>query len=122
MNKKNKAFSLIEILLSMAIFAASIGPISNCFTACMSIPKLDNVAISLIADFDNCIAHINDIPSGVNAKPSGNVHSLFAPESTFQASKRILEARNNFALYEVTIGNYPGVNGKISAVSYIFEP
>ncbi|MDR0693298.1 MAG: prepilin-type N-terminal cleavage/methylation domain-containing protein [Puniceicoccales bacterium] len=56
-----KAFSLIEVLCAIVLFTTAMLYIIRCFMEHATMPRVDQTAVALIADIDNCMTHRKDL-------------------------------------------------------------
>ncbi|MDR1433409.1 MAG: type II secretion system GspH family protein [Puniceicoccales bacterium] len=136
MKAKKKAFTLLEVLFAIMIFAVAMPVIVNCFLSGIAMPKAGGEA-ALMADIDNCITNVSNIkdsdaahlPAGIstvgtraNPQPThgyiSTVHSMFDKNNTFKVSKTSWHITAALDYSIVTISDYPGLRKKIYIVSY----
>jgi hypothetical protein len=115
-----KAFSLIEILCAIALFTGTTLAMIKCFMEHAIMPKVDQTAVALIADIDNCMTHRNDLGS-----QEKKVHRLFYPNECFKVKATCQKDKDsvnpNLKLWTLTIEEYPHISAKTKTVVYLFE-
>ncbi|MDR0742413.1 MAG: type II secretion system GspH family protein [Puniceicoccales bacterium] len=113
-----KAFSLIEVLCAIVLFTTVMLPIIKYFMEHAAMPKVDQTAVALIADIDNCMTHRQDL----RFSGEKQVHCLFAPNEHFKATCERLTVKSNLKLWTLTIKGYPRISRKIVAYLYEYVP
>ncbi|MDR1413978.1 MAG: prepilin-type N-terminal cleavage/methylation domain-containing protein [Puniceicoccales bacterium] len=119
MKNKNKAFSLVEIIISMIIFAGAMGTIFNGYVTYLRVikmPKRNETAKYMIADINNCVSNIDHeqitIPIRTDNKLRSNlsVFCLLAGKNSFNASKMLLSSPlSTLKHYNLIITKYPAI-------------
>ncbi|MDR1233428.1 MAG: prepilin-type N-terminal cleavage/methylation domain-containing protein [Puniceicoccales bacterium] len=110
-----KAFSLIEVLCAIALFTTATLAIIKCFMEHAAMPKVDQTAVALIADIDNCMTHRKDLGS------HRQVHCLFAPNEHFEVECNEAPGGSNLKLWTLTLSGYPHVSKNIVARFYEYN-
>jgi hypothetical protein len=118
--KKNRAFSSLELIVAMAFFLAAFVQIIDCFLMNLKLPSIDNTAIAMTADFDNCIINAGKIRDfSTNPNDCSEVHCLFNPNLTFKVCRKPGSISQYLGSFEIFITEYPGAKGTFQAFSYI---
>ncbi|MDR2776889.1 MAG: prepilin-type N-terminal cleavage/methylation domain-containing protein [Puniceicoccales bacterium] len=108
-----KAFSLIEVLCAIMLFTTAMLAMIKCFMEHATVPRVDQTAVALIADIDNCMTHRQDLRS------EKQVHCLFDPNAHFEATCQAQSVKSNLQLWTLTIKKYPGLSREI--VTHLYE-
>ncbi|MDR2628533.1 MAG: prepilin-type N-terminal cleavage/methylation domain-containing protein [Puniceicoccales bacterium] len=113
-----KAFSLIEVLCAIALFTTAMLAMIKCFMEYAAMPKVDQTAVALIADIDNCMTHRQDLQF------EKKVHCLFSPDDCFKATckSQPVGSNPNLKLWTLSIKNYPGLSREIVTRLYEYIP
>jgi prepilin-type N-terminal cleavage/methylation domain-containing protein len=109
-----KAFSLIEVLCAVALFTTATLAIIKCFLEHATMPKVDQTAVALIADIDNCMTHRQDL-----LLKEKQVHRLFYPTEYFRAACKEETVDSHLKLWTLTVKQYPHVSKE--TVAYLYE-
>lgn len=114
-----KAFSLIEVLCAIVLFTTAMLYIIRCFMEHATMPRVDQTAVALIADIDNCMTHRKDLLS-----ERKKVHCLFDPDKHFKATceEQAVDSKPHLKLWTLTIEEYPRVPRKVVAYLYDYIP
>ncbi|MDR1890800.1 MAG: prepilin-type N-terminal cleavage/methylation domain-containing protein [Puniceicoccales bacterium] len=110
-----KAFSLMEVLCAVAIFAGASLAITKCFMENATMPKVDQTAVALIADIDNCMTHRVELES------EKEVHCLFAPGEHFKAKCVVKKINDHLNLWTLTIQKHPHLPKPEETLAYLYE-
>ncbi|MDR1528360.1 MAG: type II secretion system GspH family protein [Puniceicoccales bacterium] len=121
--RDQKAFSLLEVLCAIALFTTATLAIIKCFMEHATMPGVDQTAVALIADIDNCMTHRHDLQS-----EDRQVHCLFVPSAHFRAACKAQSMGSNLKLWTLTIKGYPNLSRNVKKsrapqeiVAYLYE-
>ncbi|MDR1457571.1 MAG: prepilin-type N-terminal cleavage/methylation domain-containing protein [Puniceicoccales bacterium] len=116
--RDRKAFSLIEVLCAIALFTTATLVIIRCFLEHATMPRVDQTAVALIADIDNCMTHREDLQSETK------VCCLFDPNEHFKATckEQPVDSKPHLKLWTLTIEKYPRVSREVVAYLYEYIP
>ncbi|MDR2432598.1 MAG: hypothetical protein LBD34_02480 [Puniceicoccales bacterium] len=84
-----------------------------------TMPRVDQTAVALIADIDNCMTHREDLRS-----KEKKIHRLFYPNEYFRAicNEQLVDSNPHLKLWTLTITAYPRVSQDILACFYEYIP
>ncbi|MDR2603686.1 MAG: hypothetical protein LBC11_04000 [Puniceicoccales bacterium] len=110
---------MIEVLCAVALFTTATLVIIKCFMEHATMPRVDQTAVALIADIDNCMTHRQDL-----LLAEKQVHRLFYPDEYFRAAcqEQAVEFDPHLKLWTLTINGYPSVSREIVAYFYEYIP
>ncbi|MDR3143964.1 MAG: type II secretion system GspH family protein [Puniceicoccales bacterium] len=108
---KHSAFMMLEVITAMAIFAMALPIVLRIFVDIFPKDPIDEKAIAMVVDLENCIENIDHIPTG----GTKSVHCLLSEtDETFSVKKERISLPGSLAgqsggleMYEITISNHP---------------
>jgi type II secretory pathway pseudopilin PulG len=145
---KSNAFSILEVLVAMTMFSIVLPAIVNEFFVCMRVPKIDQDAINLLADVNNCVTNVDKLSPN-----DTDIHSMLILQTetkwvteswnflgrkyTRRVQKQITEGKKFKAkakkqaifgignktlyLYEITILNHDSLRSRPSFTVYHYD-